>query len=210
MGRIIDITVPIFSGMPFYPGDPGAEVVRTQLISEGHVSNLSKLILGSHTGTHVDAPRHFKDGKTGVDRIELDVMVGPARVIDLTETAEVISRKDLEDAGIEGVTRLLMKTSNSRLLSEGSFLEDYVALSEEAAKYLLEAGVRLVGIDYLSIERFRSETFGVHHSLLGAGVVILEGVDLGMVDAGDYELVCLPLKIRDGDGAPARVILIQG
>lgn len=207
MGKIIDISVPIFSGMPFFPGDPGAEIVQARSISKGHVANITELRLGSHAGTHVDAPHHFEEGE-GVDRMALDVLVGPARVVDLTGAVGTITREQLVDAGVDGVTRLLMKTTNSKLMSAERFSEDYVALSEEAAAYLLEIGVRLVGIDYLSIESFRSETYGVHHSLLGAGVVVLEGIDLDQVDAGDYELICLPLKVRDGDGAPARVILI--
>lgn len=208
MGKIIDISVPIYSGMPFYPGDPGADVRPSRLISEGAVANLSELRLGSHTGTHVDAPHHFEDGGETVDNLPLDVLVGPAKVVDLTGIGSSISRGHLESAEIEGVKRLLLKTRNSALWSSREFNEEYVSISEDAAEYLVELGVALVGMDYLSVERFKSETFGVHHALLGAGMVLLEGIDLGSVAAGDYELVCLPLKIRGGDGAPARAILI--
>lgn len=209
MGRIIDISVSIYSGMPFYPGDPGAEVHPSRLISEGAVANLSELRLGSHMGTHVDAPYHFEDGGETVDNLPLDVLVGPARVVDLTKSGSFISREHLEGAGIEGIRRLLVKTGNSALWSKSEFSKDYVSIAEDAAEYLVELGVVLVGIDYLSVEKFNSDTFGVHHTLLGAGVVLLEGIDLGSVAAGDYKLVCLPLKIRGGDGAPARAILIE-
>ncbi|MHB9112700.1 MAG: cyclase family protein [Thermoleophilia bacterium] len=209
MGKIIDISVPIYSGMPFYPGDPGAEVRPSRLMSEGAVANLSELRLGSHTGTHVDAPNHFEDGGETVDNLPLEVLVGPARVVDITGAGSSISREHLERAKIEGVKRLLVKTNNSALWSGSEFSEDYVSIAEDAAEYLVELGVGLVGIDYLSVERFNSETYRVHHTLLGAGMVLLEGIDLGKVSAGEYELVCLPLKVRGGDGAPARAILIE-
>ena len=209
MRRIIDISVPVYSGMPFYPGDPGAEVRRTRQISVGNVANLSELRLGSHTGTHIDAPRHFEDDMETVDRLALDVLVGPARVVDLTGAGSEITRADLESAGVARTTRLLLKTTNSSLWSSPAFSEDYVALSSDAARYLVDQEIKIVGIDYLSIERFRSEEFAVHHTLLGNGVIVLEGIDLTGVAAGEYDLVCLPLKIRDGDGAPARAILIE-
>jgi arylformamidase len=195
--------------MPFYPGDPGADVQTHRQISRGDVANISELRLGSHTGTHVDAPNHFEDGRETVDLLPLDVLVGQARVIDLTEVESSISRDHLEGADIEGVTRLLIRTTNSGLWSLPDFNEDYVSLSTGAATYLVELGVRLIGVDYLSVERYKSVNFAVHHTLLGAGVVVLEGVYLGAISAGEYELVCLPLKIRGGDGAPARAILIE-
>ncbi|MHB8793630.1 MAG: cyclase family protein [Thermoleophilia bacterium] len=206
---IIDISVPIYSGMPFYPGDPGAEVLPSRLISEGAVANISELRLGSHVGTHIDAPKHFKDNGETVDNLALEVLVGPARVVDFTGAGSLISRENLEKAEIDGVKRLLLKTGNSALWSSKEFSKDYVSIAEDAAEYLVELGVGLVGIDYLSVERYKSDTFGVHHTLLGAGMVLLEGIDLGKVSAGEYELVCLPLKVRGGDGAPARAILIE-
>jgi len=207
--KIFDISVPVYSGMPYYPGDPGAEVRPRRLIAKGVVANLSELRLGSHTGTHVDAPRHFKDGMQTVDLLSLETLVGPARVIDLSGVESSITRGHLVEAEIAGVSRLLLKTSISGLWSLPDFTEDYVSLSGAAADYLVELGISLIGIDYLSVERFKSENFHAHHALLGAGIVLLEGVDLGGVNAGDYELVCLPLKIRGGDGAPARAILIE-
>ncbi len=194
--------------MPFFPGDPGAQIAPYKQISRGDIANISELSLGSHTGTHVDAPHHFADGQMTVDRLPLDVLMGPARVVEVVGVSSV-SRDHLEQAGIEGVTRLLLKTDNSRLWSLPDFTEGYVSLDGEAARYLVETGVRLVGIDYLSVERFRSKSYPVHNALLGVGVIVLEGINLEVVDPGNYDLVCLPLKIRDGDGAPARAILIE-
>lgn len=209
MAEIIDISIPVFTGMVFYPGDPGATVQTVRSIDRGDVANLSELRLGSHCGTHVDAPHHFEnDGRT-VDRIPLDALVGEARVLDLTGIEGSITRADLEAAGINDATRVLLKTDNSKLWGESVFSPGYVSLSDGAAAQLVEAGVVLVGIDYLSIERFQPETFNVHHTLLGAGVVVLEGIDLAVVEPGGYELVCLPLKVAGGDGAPARAILID-
>lgn len=209
MGKIIDISVPIYSGMPFYPGDPGAEVIPAREIAEGAVANLSLLKLGTHVGTHVDAPRHFLESGETVDNLSMDALVGPVRVLDLSELETSVGREQLEQVGLEGVKRVLLKTSNSTLWSSSEFREDYVSLSGSAADYLVELGIALVGIDYLSIEQFNAEVFHVHHALLGAGIVILEGIDLGQVEAGDYDLVCLPLKVRGADGAPARAILIE-
>jgi len=207
--KIFDISVSIYSGMPFYPGDPGAEIKPSQMISQGDVSNLSELRLGSHTGTHIDAPRHFVDSMQPVDELPLDTLVGPARVVDLTDAKSLISREELAELGLESVSRLLIRTTNSELWSGAEFSRDYVSLAPDAAAYLVELGIKLVGIDYLSIEQFRSEGYLVHHTLLGAGVVVLEGIDLSGVSAGEYQLVALPLKIQGGDGAPARAILVE-
>ena len=131
-----------------------------------------------------------------MDRLSLEALVGPVRVLDLTGVESSIDRGQLESSGLEGVARLLLKPSNSGLWSSADFSEDYVSLSGPAADYLVNLGIVLLGIDYLSIEQFKSEDYHVHHALLGAGVVVLEGIDLGQVEAGDYELVCLPLKIQ--------------
>jgi arylformamidase len=207
--QIIDISVPIYTGMVFYPGDPGAVIEPVRRIAEGDVANISELRLGSHTGTHVDAPHHFENGKITVDRIPLDTLIGPARVVDVTEAETFIFREDLEKAGAGGAERLLLKTTNSRLWAQMEFDKEYVSLSDDAADFLVERGVKLVAVDYLSIERYKSESFYVHHSLLRQGIVILEGIDLSEVDAGEYELACLPLKILDGDGSPARAVLMR-
>ena len=207
--QIIDISVPIYTGMVFYPGDPGAAIEPVKSIAQGDSANLSQLSLGSHTGTHLDAPRHFENNRETVDKISLDVLVGPAKVVDLTGAGEFIFRDDLEQAASAGAERLLLKTANSKLWANPEFTRDYVSLANDAADYLVAEGVRLVGIDYLSIERFKSENHYVHHTLLSSGVVILEGIDLAEVEPGEYELACLPLKILDGDGSPARAALIS-
>ena len=207
--QIIDISVPVYTGMVFYPGDSGAVVEPVRRISQGDPANLSELRLGSHTGTHVDAPHHFENNGTTVDRIPLDLLIGPARVVDLTSAESLISREDLVQSGASGTERLLLKTTNSRLWAQPEFFRDYVSLADGATDFLLKEGVRLVGIDYISIERYKAESFHVHHALLGSGMVILEGIDLTEVEPGEYELACLPLKILDGDGAPARAVLMR-
>lgn len=207
MGEIIDISVEIRNGMPFYPGDPGAAIEPVHSIDGGAVANIAELRLGSHAGTHIDAPRHFLPDGATVDRLPLDVLIGPARVLDLTAADGLISRDQLVAAGVDGADRVLLKTTNSALWRLPEFQRDYIALAEDAAALLVDSGVRLVGIDYLSIERFKPEVYQVHQTLLGAGVIVLEGIDLTGVAAGDYRLACLPLKVRDGDGAPARAVL---
>lgn len=207
--RIIDISVSIYTGMVFYPGDPGAVIEPVHRIAQGDIANLSELRLGTHTGTHVDAPHHFKGGPETVDHIPMEFLVGSAKVLDLTQAIGLISQKDLEQAGAASTERLLLKTTNSKLWAQPRFTAEYVSLADDAADFLVKLEVKLVGIDYLSIERFKSDDFHVHHALLGAGIVVLEGIDLSEVEPGEYELVCLPLKIRDGDGAPARTILIE-
>lgn len=207
--EIFDISVPVYTGMACYPGDPGAVIEPVRSIAQGDIANLSSLRLGSHTGTHVDAPRHFENKGEPVDRISLQVLIGPAKVVDLTGAGEYITEEDLEGADTRGVERLLLKTRNSQLWAQPEFIKDYVPLCSDAARYLVETGVKLVGIDYLSIEQFKSDRHPVHHGLLGAGVIILEGVDLSEVPAGEYFLTCLPLRIVDGDGAPARAVLTR-
>lgn len=207
--QVFDISVPVFTGMVSYPGDPGAAIEPVSRIAQGDTANLSLLRLGSHTGTHVDAPHHFENGRATIDRVPLEVLMGPARVVDLSGVDALISRQDLEEAGAAGAPRLLIKTSNSRLWANPEFATGYVSLEDDAADWLVDEGIKLVGADYLSIERFKSDEHYIHHRLLGAGVIIVEGLDLIEVEAGDYELACLPLKILDGDGSPARAVLVK-
>jgi len=204
--KIYDVTVSISSETPVYPGDPRIEIVRTAKLESGDIANVSHLSFSSHTGTHVDPPSHFVPGARTLDKLSLDVLIGPARVVDVGEVNE-IDRSVVESASLEGVTRVLFKTKNSRLWGTQEFVKDFVYVEESGARALVERGVRLVGIDYLSVEKFNFDTPSTHFELLHADVIILEGLDLSAVSAGDYELICLPLKIRDGDGAPARVVL---
>ncbi len=192
-----------------YEGDPPVEIALSLSIERGDQANVSRLHMGAHTGTHVDAPRHFIDGAAAVDEIPLDALIGPARVVDLTGVSE-ITRDALSSAGVEGHERILFKTANSLLWREGGgFRRDFVYITESAAGYLAEIGVRLAGIDYLSVEKFDAPTPVAHKTLLAAGIVILEGLDLSGVGQGDYELICLPLLIKGCDGAPCRAVLVK-
>jgi arylformamidase len=203
--RIYDVTRPISPTMPVWPGDPPVTLERVASIEGGGVANLSRLACGVHTGTHVDAPLHFIAGGAEVTSLPLDVLVGPATVIALPDadmiTAETLARLDLP----REACRLLFKTRNSKQPLD-RFVQDFAALSADAAQWAVERGVRLVGLDALSVER-PSDGWPVHHTLLGADVVIVEGMDLRDIPPGDYELFCLPIKLVGSDGAPARVIL---
>jgi arylformamidase len=203
----IDVSVPLRDGMVVYAGDPPARIERVQEIARGDMANITRLDIGAHTGTHVDAPVHFVPDGAGADRLPLDVLIGPAVVADLTGRpgdvdAEALAGLDLPD----GTERLLLKTPNSQLWARDEFTRDYVGVADDAARDLVERGVRLVGIDYLSIAP-ADDPEPSHRTLLGAGVVVVEGLDLRAVAAGRYDLVCLPLRIAGSDGAPARALL---
>src|SRR5262247_2556626 len=200
----INLTVGIRHNMVHYPGDPGVELKQTKHLDRGDPATVSQLSLGVHTGTHVDAPVHFIGGAAGVDEFSIDAMVGPAQVIEILDK-ETCTAQDLAAYDIREGERLLLRTNNSmRCWNVDSFVEDYAHLDTSAARMLAERRVRMVGIDYLSIGH-GNEGPEVHRILLGASIVIVEGLDLSRVDAGFYDVVCLPLKILGGDGAPARV-----
>ncbi len=201
MTEIIDISVPVRPGMVTYPGDPTVTLERVVSIADGGVVNLSRLDFGVHSGTHVDAPVHFIDGAAAAESLPLDVLIGPARVLDLT-AAERLDASAFD--GVELQERVLLKTRNSELWERETFADEFLALTEDGARALIEDGVRLVGIDYLSIG-----DEAAHHALLGAGVVAIEGLDLRGVVPGDYRLVCAPLQLVGSDGAPARALLIR-
>jgi arylformamidase len=195
--EVIDVSVPVGPGMITYPGDPEVTLERVASIAGG--DGLSRLALGVHSGTHVDAPLHFVDGAPAAETLPLDVLVGPARVVDLT-AAERLDAATL--GGVDLAERVLLKTRNSQLWERDAFSEDFLLLDEAAARVVVDAGVRLIGIDYLTIG-----DEDAHRVLLGAGVVALETLDLRAVEAGEYELICAPLKLVGADGAPARVLL---
>lgn len=197
--EIIDVSVAVRPGMITYPGDPTVTLERVASLANGDVANLSRLDFGVHSGTHVDAPVHFIDGAAAAETLPLDVLIGPARVLDLT-AAERLDAAVFD--GVELAPRVLLKTRNSELWARDSFSDDFLALTEDGARALIDAGVRLVGIDYLSIG-----DEAAHHALLAAGVVAVESLDLREVDPGEYELICAPLKLVGSDGAPARVLL---
>jgi arylformamidase len=204
--RIYDISVPLSPRLVCYPGDPQVEITAVASIAQGDVANVSRLTLSSHSGTHLDAPRHFFPHAAAVDTLNLGRLLGPARVCALTNTTH-ITADDLQPLRLAGVKRVLFRTVNSALWDRPEFYANYVALTASAAQLLVERGVQLVGIDYLSVDAFTRQDFPVHRLLLGAGVLILEGLDLRAVSPGDYELLVLPLRLQGGDGAPARAVL---
>ncbi|MDA1004156.1 MAG: cyclase family protein [Chloroflexi bacterium] len=203
----IDVTVPMRPGMAAYPGDPAVEVDRTAALADGDAYNLTRLTMGTHAGTHVDAPAHFiADGPT-IDAIDVQDLIGPAVVADATSARDHIDATALAALDIPpDCARVILKTTNSELWRAPAFTPDYIALTDDGARWLVARGVQLIAIDYLSIAPFADPT-PVHRTLLTAGVIIVEGLDLRAVDAGDYTLVCLPLLIPGADGAPARVLL---
>jgi arylformamidase len=197
--EIIDITVPVRTGMVTYPGDPEVSHERVKAIADGESANISKLDLGVHTGTHVDAPNHFIEGAAGADELPLDVLNGPCEVVEVAALDE-----SAVGAVPVGTERVLFKTPNSELWAQNTFPETFERLNGAAATALVERGVRLVGVDFLSVG-----DEDAHHVLLGAGVVPVEGLDLRGVEPGAYDLHCLPLRLVGSDGAPARAILIK-
>lgn len=204
---IHDITAPIQTGMIVYSGDPPVRLERTASVAHGDPANVSRIDFGVHTGTHVDAPLHFHDGARGVDAVDLHALIGPAQVVDATQQHAHIDAHALSVLPIEdGCERVIFKTTNSRLWDLDAFSSDFIGLTEDAGHALVERGVRLVGIDYLSIGPYQDPA-PTHLALLDAGAVILEGLDLRTVEPGMYELICLPLRIVDCDGAPARAVL---
>lgn len=204
--RLYDLTIPIADGMPVYPGDPAVSIRPHLALARGEPANVSRLSLGSHTGTHLDAPRHFLEGAGGVDRIPLELLLGPALVAALP-AADQVDSASLAGIDLAACPRLLLKTRNSALPAPERLRPGYAALTAEAARLLVGAGIRLIGLDGPSADPADSQDFPAHRALLEAGVVILEGLELAAVPPGGYELLCLPLPLRDGDGAPARVIL---
>jgi arylformamidase len=206
MIRIIDVTVPLSADLPGYPGDPPFELRFDARLADGDVSNTSRLSLGSHAGTHVDAPFHFLVDGASVDRLPLDVLVGRARVVEVS-ARERIERADLETLDLRDDLRLLLKTRMSGLLRKPPLYRDWVHLAPEAARYLVDAGLKLVGIDYVSVDPHGSTDFPAHQILLEAGVVIVEGLDLSEAEPADYDMTCLPLLVAGADAAPARVVL---
>jgi arylformamidase len=204
--RLVEVSVLLRPGVPTYPGNPEFELQPVKRIAEGGSSNVSRLVLGTHTGTHVDAPKHFFDDGPGADALALDLLIGRSRVIDLPHRGG-ITEDHLAAAGLREDLRVLLRTPNSALWNWNGFHQDYTYLTEGAARYLVDQGVKVVGIDYLSVEQFHKAGAPAHHALLGAGVIVIEGLNLSDAEAGQYEMYCLPLRIGGADGAPARVVL---
>ena len=201
------MSVPVRTGMVVYDGDPQVRIERVMEIARGDLANLSRMELGTHTGTHVDAPLHFVDGGAGADRLPLDALVGPAVVADARGAPGDIDAAALAALGVPpGTERLLLRTRNGDLWDRGAFTRDFAGVADDAARELVAMGVRLLGIDYLSIAP-SADPAPTHRTLLEAGVVVVEGLDLRAAPGGAYELVCLPLRIEGADGAPARALL---
>jgi arylformamidase len=203
---ILDVSVPLDGRLPTWPGNPRFEIAPVKRIADGASSNVSRLTLGTHSGTHIDAPRHMIDDSGTVDDLPLEALVGPARVV-AVDTARAIEPHHVGADALQGATRVLFKTRNSELWRSTEFRSDFVFLSAPAAQALVEAGVRLVGVDYLSIEEYKKPGAPAHRTLLAARVVVVEGLDLSGAEPGAYDLFCLPLRVAGADGAPARVLL---
>lgn len=206
MGRFYDLTLELKEDIIVYPGDPNFEMEDICSISLGDSYNISSISMGTHTGTHIDAPKHFYNESKTIDKISIDRLIGKVKVLDMGNLKE-ISKQDIEDFNIEEGDRIFFKTNNSKLLKNNIYSEDFVALTKEAAEYLVDKKVYTIGIDYLSIEKNNSEFNDVHLLLLEKDIVIVEGINLSDVEQGIYNFAALPLKIKDGDGAPARVVL---
>jgi arylformamidase len=203
----IDISVPLHNGMAVWPGDPPMHIERIASIADGHTSNVSAISSGLHAGTHIDAPLHFLDGRASVAEMPPGALVGPARVVAIRDP-KAIRLRDVEPLRVRRGERILFRTRNSkRCWRTSEFCLDYVYLTSEAAAHLVERGVAVVGIDYLSIGARDEDGHKVHRMLLQAGVWIIEGLDLSAAPAGRYDLACLPLKVVGADGALARAIV---
>ena len=211
MPTYYDVTVPLFNDLPTYPGDPGIEISNWRSLSKGDSANVSMVSFGAHTGTHVDAPAHFIEGAGKVENLPLDALIGEAVVVEAPDERRVIDEDFVKAHVAQGTARVLFKTRNSAFWNEPKpqFHTDFTYLTVEAATLLRDQGAKLVGIDYLSIEKSKSPGHPTHIALLSRGIVILEGLNLSDIPAGRYELICLPLKLRSelGDGAPARAVL---
>ena len=203
--RFIDISVPLDATLPTYPGNAPVNLEAVKRIARGDTSNLSTLHMSAHGGTHVDAPRHFFDDRGGTEALPLDLLCGRARVVEVTSRS--VTAEDLAAFNLSEDLRVLIKTHNSRLWGDATFHTDYVGVSETGARHLVDRGVKVVGVDYLSVEPFKTPGAPTHHTLLGAGTIVIEGLNLRDVDPGVYEMYCLPLRLVGSDGAPARVVL---
>lgn len=209
--KIYDVTVAISETVPIYEGDPKVKIDAFVSIAQGSAANVSNVCFGAHTGTHVDAPNHFIDGTRTVDDLDVEKLIGPCLVVEVPEDVIAIVPEHLPD--LQGIDRIVFKTRNSAFWNtpEDGFRTDFTYITHATAKTLADNGIKLVGIDYLSIEAPGAEGHPVHITLLEKEIVILEGLDLREIAAGDYELICLPLKYvgGTGDGAPARTVLIR-
>ena len=205
----IDISVPLYTGMAHWPDNPPVRIERMMDLARGDAANVSKIELGAHTGTHMDAPRHFLADGAGIDEMPFDATIGSARVIRI-EHPQAIFPEELEAHHLQAGDRVLFRTQNSeRCWNTDQFIEDFVYISAAAAQFLADRQVRTIGVDYLSVGGYVHDGVATHQILLSAGIWLIEGLNLSAVQAGTYELICLPLRIAGADGALARAILRQ-
>ena len=209
MTRIFDISVPIANGGVVYPRNPEIRIEPHSELNNGGSSNVSRISFGSHTGTHVDAPRHFLEAGSTVDRLPLNALIGPAHVFQFADDVMQITAALLEQQRLTNVERVLLRTRNSGFVTDREFHPDFTYLAPDGAEYLASLGVKLVGVDYFSVEQFRSGHHKTHRTLLGRGIVIVEGLDLSEIEPGQYAFCCLPLRLEGLDGAPARAVLMR-
>jgi arylformamidase len=203
---IYDISVTLEPEMPTWPGTHKMEIIARKRMKNGDPSNASTLYLSAHQGTHMDAPFHYWDEGYGIDELPVELLIGPARVFELSEV-NTIGEEELKPLDLSGVSRALFKTKSSSFWTEKAFRRDYVSFTPTGAAYVASTGVKLVGIDYLSVAGGSDEQPLTHNAFARKGIVILEGLDLSRVTPGDYELICLPIKVKGCDGAPARALL---
>jgi arylformamidase len=207
--EIFDVSITLSSDLPVWPGDPKIEIKQISSMDEGDVCNVSHLALGVHAGTHVDAPHHFLNDKRTAESLDLNILTGKAYLVEIDKGVDLLTSEIFGNAHIPaGIERLLIKTRNSEywMQKESKFINNFVAINQDGANWLVQNRIKLVGVDYLSIAPF-GEGVPTHVTMLKAGIIALEGLDLSSVSEGYYELFCLPLKILNSDGAPARVIL---
>ena len=203
--KLIDVSVPIDRNLSTYPGNTPFSLEPIKRVATGGSSNVSTIHMSAHAGTHVDAPRHFFDDAPGIEALPLELLMGRTRVVEIA--ARAIDAEALAGLDFGQDIRVLFKTANSQLWGSPEFYRDYVAVTESGARFLVTRGIKVVGVDYLSVEVFKQPGAPAHHVLLGAGAIVIEGLNLRDVEPGSYEMFCLPLAVVGSDGAPARVIL---
>ena len=209
--RIHDVSLTISPDLVVWPGDPSIHLERAKKIEEGANANSSIINMSVHSGTHVDAPFHFLPGGKGIEQLDLDVLIGPAIVYDLSDRTNVIDAQTLQNLKIaKGTRRVLFKTRNSRYWADGTkeFHPDFVGVDLDGANYLVEFGIKLIGMDYLSVSPYKKSR-PTHEALLNKEIIIVEGLNLSEINPGPYQLYCFPLKLKGSDGAPARVVLVE-
>lgn len=204
--KLIDVSVPLDADLPTYPGNTPFSLEPMKRIAAGGSSNVSTIHMSAHAGTHVDAPRHFFDDRPGTEALPLDLLIGRARVVDISSRRGIVA-EELASVDLSGDLRVLFRTHNSTFWGSAAFHQEYVGISASGAQHLVDHGVKLVGVDYLSVEPFKTPGAPAHHVLLGAGIVVIEGLNLRDVEPGTYDMFCLPIRVVGSDGAPARVVL---